>query len=166
LPKWTSDFSYLVMQQHSELLNSAKVNFWTLSELPTLHKWHSRRNTKISCFGEQCFDTNFWTAYRNDAYDTALKRYGNFASFSFLLFFQILFGLKLISNRANYIFADFSIFVQFCGSRFQTICRIDTNDTPLESCWLGATVSYWTFFQITYSLRADLKILDSVSQTF
>ena len=93
-----------------------------------------------------------------------MDSYGNFASFSCSLFFQILYCLKVILNIQNKIFRNFTIFVQFLRSNFQTVYRIDAYDMPLESCWLCATFSYRSFFQKNYSLRADLKKRDSTSE--
>jgi hypothetical protein len=90
-----------------------------------------------------------------------LDSYCNFASFSCSLFFQILYCLKIILNIQNNIFADFTNFVQFLRSNFQTVYWIDSYDMPLESYWLGATFIYIYFSPIIHSLRADLKKHDS-----
>jgi hypothetical protein len=73
---------------------------------------------------------------------------------------------KVILFIQNNVFADFSIFMQFWCSSFQTVYRIDTYDIPLESYWLGAPFSCTTCFQILCGLRADLKIHDSAFSNF
>ena len=50
------------------------------------------------------------------------------------------------------------------GRHFQTVYRIDANDTPLESYEKSATFTH--FFEIPYGLRAVLNILNSVILEF
>jgi hypothetical protein len=70
--------------------SSERLNFpMQGSELPG-------RTPEFHMFGGQYFAANFRTSYRNDAYDMALERYTNFASFLFLFVFEIMYDLKLI----------------------------------------------------------------------
>ena len=96
------------------------------------------------------FGSYFRSVCRIDSYDIPLERYVNCATFMCRTSFQIPYGLKVISNKRISIFAKFSIFLQFFGSYFRTVCPIDAYDIPLERCVNFATFLWRTCFQISY----------------
>ena len=97
------------------------------------------------------FGCHFQTARRNDACDIPLKRYKNCATFLYRKFSEIINGLRADLKILNSVFSDFSDFVQYFVSYFQTVRRIDACDIPLETYGNCATFSCRTFFQIHYS---------------
>jgi hypothetical protein len=61
---------------------------------------------------------------------------------------------------------EFIVFVKLFGRYFQTICRIEAYDVPLERYGNCASFSFRLFSEILNGLRADLNILKFVFVNF
>ena len=108
------------------------------------------------------FLREFRVTCRNDPYNIPLEIYENCATFLCRKFFQILYVIKLISNILNSVFANFHVSARCFGLSFQTICRIDAYDIPLERGINCTTLLWRSFFQIRYRFRLILDIRISV----
>ena len=98
---------------------------------------------------ESYFGLNFQMVCRNWANKMALESWWKSASSIYLMFFLIPYYLKVIWKTVK-LWAK-CIFMIF----FQTVCRIDANDTALESYVKCATFSYRNVFLIPYSLKMN-----------
>ena len=103
------------------------------------------------------FGRHFQTARRMNANNMPLDRYGNCATFTLLSGFEIMHGLKTISNKLYNVFADFFVSVLYFGRHFQTVCRIDASDTPLESYEKCATYLFLANFRNSLQFKSSFE---------
>ena len=110
----------------------------------------------------QYLGRHFQTAHRIDAKNMSLDRNGNCSTFTLLSGFEITHGFKTIFNILNTVFTDLSVFILYFRRHFQTVCRIDASNTPLESCGKYATFLSLANFQNSLRFKRSFENTNSV----
>ena len=91
-----------------------------------------------------------------------LDSYYKCVTFTLLDGFQIIYGFRTILNILNTDFMILSVSVQYLGRHFQTACRIDAKNMPLDKYGNCTTFTLLSVSEIMNGLKTISNILNTV----